>query len=106
MSTMVEILERVIATRGGRRQSGLCVELVKAGDLDADHIHALFKTWEHFSGNSAFPVPDPDRPGDPDAAEDIYCREGDPGYWVGPYGELRLKLAEHLLRALQPYSKG
>lgn len=101
MSTMVEILQRIVETRGTGCDWGLCAELEgPADDYDEDLIDSLFKTWEHFSGFVVFPVPDPEKPGDPKAAKAIYEASTHGGSFVGEYGELRLDLARHLLKKL------
>lgn len=100
MSTMVEILQRIVETRGARCVWGLCAELDLADDWDEELIDSLFKTWEHFSGCAVFPVPDPEKPGDPKAARAIYQASTHGGSFVGEYGELRLDLARHLLKEL------
>ena len=101
MSTMVEILQRIIETRGAGCEVGLCRELRVADDWSDDLVDSIFETWEHFSGSHAYPVPNPSAPGDEDEAEAIFdsfiAGEG----FLGEYGELRLKLAQHLLEALQ-----
>lgn len=98
---MVEILQRIVDTKGAGCAAGLCCELERADDWDEELIDSLFETWEHYSGSHAFPVPDPEYPDDPAEARAIY--EGfEPGEgFVGEYGELRLKLAQHLLEALE-----
>lgn len=98
---MVEILQRIIDTKGAGCLWGLCGELDLADDHDDDLIGSLFQTWEHFSGCAVFPVPDPEKPGDPKAAGDAYHALGRGGRFIGEYGELRLKLARHLPEALQ-----
>lgn len=101
MSTMVEILQRIIDTKGADCVVGLCAELQKADDYDEELIDSLFETWEHFSGSHVYPVPNPEHPGDPAKARAIFD-EFKPGEgFLGEYGELRLKLARHLLEALQ-----
>ena len=72
-----------------------------ADDYDPDVLESLFETWEQFSGCSVFPVPDPEWPGDPVEAGRIFMRLGPREGFLGEYGELRLKLAQHLLEALQ-----
>lgn len=101
MSTMVEILQRIIDTKGAGCERGLCAELDEADDYDEALIDSLFVTWEHFSGSVIYPVPYPEHPGDPKAAGAIFEAVGRGGGFLGEYGELRLKLARHLLEALQ-----
>lgn len=101
MSTMIEILQRIVDTKGAGCRWGLCAELDPADDHDEGLIDSLFKTWEHFSGSVAYPVPDPEKPGDPKSARVAYEAFGPEGGFLGEYGELRLKLARHLLEALE-----
>lgn len=101
MSTMAEILQRIVDTKGAGCADGLCAELVLADDYDSDSIDSLFETWEHFSGSRVYPVPNPKHPGDPAEARASYEGFGDGEGFLGEYGELRLKLAQHLLGALE-----
>ena len=100
MSTMVEVLRRIVETRGAKCKSGLCYDLQAAGDFNNARLIDSFKTWEHYSGCCVHPVPDPELPGDQKAAKEAFYRAGRYGQFVGPYGELRLDLARHLLREL------
>lgn len=100
MSTMVEILQRIIDTKGSGCRWGLCAELDLADDYDEGLIDSLFKTWEHFSGSVAYPVPRPEKPGDPKAARVAFEVMRHEGKFIGEYGELRLGLARHLLKDL------
>ena len=100
MSTMVEILQRIIDTEGAGCMLGLCAELGEADDYDKELIESLFSTWEHFSGSVVYPVPNPEHPGDPVEAGEIF-EDFKPGEgFLGEYGELRLDLARHLLKEL------
>lgn len=100
MSTMVEILQHIVDTKGAGCMIGLCTELKRADDYDKDLVGSLFETWEHFSGSVVYPVPNPEHPGDPVEAEEI-CEYFKPGEgFLGEYGELRLDLARHLLKEL------
>lgn len=101
MSTMVEILQRIVETRGDGCQYGLCAELDNAHDYDKNLVRGVFETWEHFSGNVTFPVPDPEHPGDPDEARYVYIHFQEGEAFLGEYGELRLDLARHLLKELR-----
>lgn len=97
---MVEILQRIVDTRGDGCPTGLCDRLYGAEDIDVDAVGNAFESWEHYSGNPSFPVPDPENPGDPKAAVLRYVASGADEMYAGPYGELRLKLAAYLLEAL------
>lgn len=100
MSTMVEILQRIVETRGAGCEWGLCAELDLADDYDEDLIDSIFKTWEHFSGSVVYPVPYPEKPGDPKAARAVFWDMRREGGFIGEYGELRLDLTRHLLKEL------
>lgn len=100
MSTMIEILQRIIETRGKGCKAGLCYELDPASDFNDLWLRDAFETWEHYSGCWVHPVPDPELPGDPKAAQKAFYRAGKYSQFVGPYGELRLDLARHLLKEL------
>lgn len=100
MSTMIEILQRIVETRGAECESGLCRELAQAEDVSFRRVVELWAGWEHYSGDLLYPVPDPKKPGDPAAAEAAYDDFPFGGGFVGEYGELRLKLAAYLLEAL------
>lgn len=100
MSTTVEILQRIIDTKGAGCEAGLCEDLYEAKDYDEELIESLFVTWEHFSGNVTFPVPDPKNPGDRAEARYIYLDLQDGEGFIGEYGELRLDLARNLLKEL------
>ena len=80
-------------------ESGICVNLDAITDLDVGYfLQPCFRTWEQFSGNPAYPVPDPDS--DKDSASLVYLttHEGDMWNPEHPYGSLRLDLLEHLIR--------
>lgn len=100
MSTMVEILERIIETRGADCQWGLCKELVRADDFDHYIVFSIFEIWEHFSGNRWYPVPNPEYPADSARAAIIFELLDRGEGFLGEYGALRLDLARHLLREL------
>ncbi len=101
MSTMVEILQRIVETRGEGCESGLCRELAQAEDRILYPIMELWAGWEHYSGDLLYPVPDPQKPDDPAAAEAAFAAFPLGGGFIGEYGELRLKLAAYLLEALR-----
>jgi hypothetical protein len=100
MSTMIEILERIIDTKGAGSPAGLCGSLVVAEDWDHDRISSIWARWEHFSGDPLFPVPDPNnRWGG--AAVLVYEATEYGTFYAGEYGKLRLDLARHLLTCLR-----
>ena len=81
------------------RYSGICTNLEKIANIDVDYfLKPCFRTWEHFSGNKAFPVPDPES--DEYSAVEVYCTTHTDDMWnpEHPYGSLRLDLLEHLIR--------
>lgn len=63
-------------------------------DVIIKKVEELMLEWPLNSGNKAFPVPNPERAGGK-AAQQVYMFSSD--LWVGPYGELRLKLLNWLI---------
>ena len=81
------------------RESGICANLEEGVNLDVDYfLHPCFRTWEQFSGNNAYPVPDPES--DEYSAAEVYYTTHEDDMWnpEHPYGSLRLDLLEHLIR--------
>lgn len=88
------------------RDYGICVnleegwQLEEGGYLDVDYfLQPCFKTWRHFSGDYAYPVPSP-YASDKYAASYVYYTTHKEDMWnpEHPYGSLRLDLLEHLIR--------
>ena len=74
-------------------QIGICGNLKELVSGDAYMLVSHYSTsWEKYSGNVEYPVPDPLR-------RDPYC----PGrnMWVGEYGALRYELLEHLIEEVR-----
>ena len=81
------------------RESGICANLAEGANLDVDSfLQPCFRTWEQFSGNNAYPVPDPDS--DKYSASEVFSTTHEDDMWnpEHPYGSLRLDLLEHLIR--------
>lgn len=76
---------------------GICNNLHFEGSTK--FLRECFKSWEHYSGDDTYPVPDPDNMGCPEAAYRIYHTVHESMY-SGPYGELRRDLAQHILNKL------
>lgn len=68
---------------------GICTN---TGFLSCDLIR-FFVTWEYYSGDHYYPVPDP---AGLLSAQEKY-EESRESLWEGKYGELRLDLARHIL---------
>lgn len=56
-------------------------------------LHELFKTWDKFSGEFSYPVPD--KAGDPRGAFKTLPQ------WEGEYGKLRKELLKHCIATLE-----
>lgn len=81
------------------RNYGICANLDERVNLDLDYfLSPCFRTWKHFSGDYAFPVPSP-YASNKYSASDVYGTHVD-DMWnpEHPYGSLRLDLLEHLIR--------
>ena len=81
------------------RESGICANLEEGANLDVgSFLRPCFRTWEQFSGNHAYPVPDPYS--DKYSASEVYSTTHTDDMWnpEHPYGSLRLDLLEHLIR--------
>ena len=95
---MCEVLRELIETGGlSARHSngfapGLC-RLLEDGDLEP-----YFLSWDHYSENSYYPVPHPNG-GCEEAIFDEDCSWEH--RYTGPYGELRLDLARHILKQME-----
>lgn len=63
-----------------------------------DALHECFRSWPKYSGDTGYPVPDPDHPKDASKAFDAYYRNGN--VWAGEYGELRYELLQHCITEL------
>ena len=82
------------------RDYGICANLAERVNLDVDYFLQLcFRTWEHFSGDYAYPVPSP-YASNKYSASDVYETTHKDDMWnpEHPYGSLRLDLLEHLIR--------
>ena len=53
------------------------------------------RSWDKYSGNAVYPVPDPLG----ESSTLAYCRPKD--LWVGEYGALRYELLDHLIKEVQ-----
>lgn len=71
----------------------------RTADQLSDLRKKAFRTWEFYSGNESYPVPDPARMRGYDAARQRYCKEY--YYWDGPYGILRYCLLGHIIRCFK-----
>ena len=58
-------------------------------------VYNLSCTWERYSGDDSYPVPDPEG-GDPEDKYNITCNK-----WTGCYGDLRRELCLYLAEELQ-----
>lgn len=101
MEQLKEQLERLLAGDIDMLNNGIC------GNLSGNHKEVLqkhFKTWNHYSGDILYPVPDPEDKLTPRflyyevCERAIFLKEGN--MWVGAYGELRLDLVRHILQEL------
>lgn len=90
-----------------KRRFGLCVELGETCNLSMPVVVVGWaaESWEHFSGNGRFPVPDPSYKdgliyGMPVVA---YCNTPEESMWSPdhPYGALRLDLCRHVAEYLE-----
>lgn len=85
-------------------ESGICANLDVCANAAGAHLDVgyflqpCFRTWEQFSGNNSYPVPDPYS--DKYSASDVYNTAHTDDMWnpEHPYGSLRLDLLEHLIR--------
>lgn len=77
-----------------RVDCGICNNL--PSEVSTKFLQECFKMWRHYSGDVDYPVPDPDKPGCPEAAASIYLGTHGSMY-SGPYGTLRRDLAQHIL---------
>lgn len=70
--------------------SGLCFCLSQKG-LRIYGMYEIFKSWNKFSGDGLYPVPDPEGRVTPSTK---YLNTYN--IWVGDYGELRKELCQYL----------
>lgn len=104
-----EIIEAIKAVvKSADSEQGLCssvtqeLHVPRGGVTPAIHYWRdnrdhIFQTWEHFSGISDFPVPSVGMEYSPAWA---YIDDNVPMY-SGPYGEMRIKLALHVIEVLK-----
>ena len=81
------------------RESGICTNLAVYVNPDVGYfLKSCFRTWEQFSGDYAYPVPDPES--DKYSASEVYTTTHVDDMWnpEHPYGSLRLDLLKHLIR--------
>lgn len=101
--TLIKALEAIIAGTDRDNNEGICgnVDRIIAGSILNKEIcfYSCFVTWPHFSGSYSYPVPDPEKCMDSDAA--FYQNNK----WEGTYGELRLDLARHILQEISKPSR-
>ena len=79
--------------------SGICSNV--EGIEDHYTLCKYFETWKHYSGNTIFPVPDPEGNVSP---ANIYSITRN--MWAGNYGELRKDLVRHILAETKPNITG
>jgi hypothetical protein len=82
------------------RNNGICSNLKERANIDVDYfMKPCFRTWEQFSGDYVFPVPNP-YASYKKSASDVYNTTHTNDMWnpEHPYGSLRLDLLEHLIR--------
>ena len=86
----------------GLHYSGICENIV-CTDREYKQLRQLYKTWPYFSGNLHFPVPDPMKPKDPVAAEEIFDSVSSAQQlWADTqYGRLRYQLLNHCIIQLE-----
>lgn len=74
---------------------GICGNLPLSYAAVGDLLGEAFRSWPNYSGNQAYPVPDPKAPSDKAAASIIYESRRD--LWdYSPYGKLRRELCLHV----------
>ena len=87
---------------GEHKQAGICsfldLEMHRRHKVYLDHgwNYGFNAKWEHFSGALVYPVPDPEGLTTPSRTYHD-CTH----YWIGPYGELRMKLVDHYIKCLK-----
>ena len=82
------------------RDHGICFNLEERANIGVDSfLHPCFGTWEQFSGDYAYPIPNP-YASDKYSASRVYTTTHRDDMWnpEHPYGSLRLDLLEHLIR--------
>lgn len=80
--------------------NGLCIELDAVCGVGecSDLVYSAADSWKHFSGNPAFPIPDPCGKEEPSSQ---YCRAPDMWSPSSPYGALRRDLCRHVAKYLE-----
>lgn len=99
---MLDLIAHLHALGNGKIQpmnfeEGLCQEIKNKFGYEAlHHVHYFAPTWEHYSGNELFPVPDPD--GLTPAQIRYYKTRN---LWAGSYGKLRKDLCIYIAKKLE-----
>ena len=92
LSPLVSAFLRELATQEGDCRRGICCSLEGdeswgLGGYCYSQLEPLFRTWEGFSGDSAYPV----------GGYDEYYKDGEEGtLWTGPSGDRRRELCIHM----------
>lgn len=96
MEQLIKELEQLLAGNIKYRRRGICAHIP---DKYKEELYKHFKTWQYFSGDVVYPVPDPENMLSPVHIYDKALVSRD--MWVGKYGELRLDLVKHILFKLK-----
>lgn len=93
-------LERLLKGKIEFTNCGICSNAGEGID-DLYTLRMYFETWKHYSGNTIFPVPDPEGNVSP-----VSIYSSTRNMWVGKYGELRKDLVRHILAETKPRITG
>jgi hypothetical protein len=98
MDDLIDELKRLAeggVPKAGDECLGICFILRNDRALPKQFKESVY-SWEHYSGNSTFPVPHPDFPDNPGKG---FLNTDD--LWIGEYGRLRRDLCRHFLKYLE-----
>lgn len=89
-------------------RSGLCYNLSLDSYIPESQVHELFKSWEFFSNDLLFPIPDPYHMENESVkmhmARNAYFYTSN--VYEGLYGEYRVHLLNHIINSLRASVKG
>lgn len=64
--------------------------------LDTDQLKPMFVSWQYYSDDLAYPVPDPQA-----RVKPSHKYQTTKDVWIGDYGDLRMNLLSHCVKTLK-----
>ena len=100
-----DVLDRAVELRKEPKgHYGLCRTLGFC-DLPEQLVRNISSSWEHFTGDMNYPVPNPAPPAGDVVKDARRAYSAAVDMYEGEYGALRIKLLDHVIAYLEGYLK-